>query len=52
MTSGDLRMDIAFAAIIMLAALGLALFYVVVFVEGKLIPWHVSQRPQVQVIDE
>jgi ABC-type nitrate/sulfonate/bicarbonate transport system permease component len=29
---------------IMLAALGLALFWAVVVVERALIPWHVSQR--------
>ncbi len=42
--SGDLRMDLAFAIIFMLAALGLALFWVVVLVERALIPWHISQR--------
>lgn len=42
--SGDLRMDIAFAIIFMLAALGLALFWAVVLVERTLIPWHISQR--------
>jgi NitT/TauT family transport system permease protein len=42
--SGDLRMDLAFAIIIMLAALGLLLFWVVVMTERWLIPWHVSQR--------
>jgi NitT/TauT family transport system permease protein len=48
MASGQMRMDIAFAIIIMLALLGLALFYIVVLVERKLIPWHVSQRSPVQ----
>jgi len=42
--SGDLRMDLAFAIIIMLAALGLLLFWLVVLAERWLIPWHVSQR--------
>ena len=42
--TGDLRTDISFAVIIMLAALGLALFYAVTLFEGQLIPWHVSQR--------
>ena len=42
--SGDLRMDLAFAIIIMLAALGLLLFWIVVLAERWLIPWHVSQR--------
>jgi NitT/TauT family transport system permease protein len=42
--SGDLRMDLAFAIIIMLAALGLLLFWAVVLAERWLVPWHVSQR--------
>ena len=42
--SGNLRMDIAFAIIIMLAALGLLLFWFVVVAERLIIPWHVSQR--------
>jgi NitT/TauT family transport system permease protein len=44
--SGDLRMDIAFAIIIMLAALGLLLFWLVVVAERLVIPWHVSHRVQ------
>jgi NitT/TauT family transport system permease protein len=46
--TGDLRMDLAFAIVIMLAALGLALFGAVVLVEKMLIPWHISQRAPVQ----
>lgn len=46
--TGDLRMDIAFAIIITLAALGLALFWAVVLVERALIPWHISQRVGIQ----
>lgn len=42
--TGDLRMDLAFAIILVLAALGLALFGGVVWLERRLIPWHVSQR--------
>ena len=42
--SGDLRMDIAFAIIAMLAALGLLVFWLVVLAEQIVIPWHVSQR--------
>jgi NitT/TauT family transport system permease protein len=42
--TGDMRMDLSFAIIIMLAALGLFLFYSVHLVEKLLIPWHVSQR--------
>jgi NitT/TauT family transport system permease protein len=46
--AGDLFMDLAFAIIIMLAALGLLLFGLVVLAERLLIPWHVSQREPVQ----
>src|SRR5262249_11722036 len=42
--SGDLRTDLSFGIIIVLAALGLMLFYVVSFIERRLIPWHTSQR--------
>jgi NitT/TauT family transport system permease protein len=42
--SGDLRTDLAFATIFMLAALGLTLFYLVTLAERWLIPWHISQR--------
>jgi NitT/TauT family transport system permease protein len=42
--SGDMRMDIGFAAIFVLAAVGLFLFGLVVLAERWLIPWHVSQR--------
>jgi NitT/TauT family transport system permease protein len=42
--TGDLRMDLAFAIIMVLAGLGLALFGAVVWLERLLIPWHVSQR--------
>jgi NitT/TauT family transport system permease protein len=45
---GDARMDLAFAVIVMLAALGLAIFGLVVLVERLLIPWHISQRAPVQ----
>ena len=37
-------MDIAFAIIAMLAALGLLLFWLVAIAESLIIPWHVSQR--------
>lgn len=33
-----------FAAILLLAALGLLLFYLIEFLEGLLLPWHVSRR--------
>ncbi|PWH15169.1 MAG: ABC transporter [Anaerolineae bacterium] len=45
--TGQLRMDLAFAIIFMLTALGLLLFYVVQMVEKRMIPWHVSQRVSV-----
>lgn len=42
--TGQLRMDLAFAIIFMLALLGLILFYIVALLEKRIIPWHVSQR--------
>jgi NitT/TauT family transport system permease protein len=45
---GEYRMDIAFAIIFMLAALGLFVFWIVILAERLLIPWHVSQRAPVQ----
>ncbi len=42
--TGQLRMDLAFAIIFMLAFIGLVLFYVVLAIEKRVIPWHVSQR--------
>jgi NitT/TauT family transport system permease protein len=45
--TGQLRMDLAFAIIFMLAFLGLILFYIVDWVERRVIPWHVSQRSSV-----
>lgn len=45
---GEYRMDIAFAIIFMLAALGLVVFWSVMVAERLLIPWHVSQRAPVQ----
>ncbi len=44
----DFRMDIAFAIIFMLAALGLLVFWLVILAERLLIPWHISQRAPVQ----
>ena len=44
MASGDMKMDVAFAIIVMLALLGLFLYYLVVIFEKLLVPWHVSQR--------
>lgn len=45
--TGQLRMDLAYAIIIMLALLGLLLFYIVILLEKQIIPWHVSQRAPV-----
>jgi NitT/TauT family transport system permease protein len=42
--TGDLRMNLAFAIIVVLAALGMFLFKMVSMVESKMIPWHASQR--------
>jgi len=47
---GEYRMDIAFAIIFMLAALGLFVFWIVILAERLLIPWHVSQRLPLQGI--
>lgn len=44
MASGDMKMELAFAIIVMLAFLGLFLYYLVVVFEKMLVPWHVSQR--------
>ena len=33
-----------FAALVMLGVLGTALFYIVEFAEGLLLPWHPSHR--------
>ena len=46
--SGDLKMDLAFAIIVMLALLGLFLYFLVVVFEKLMIPWHVSQRSSAQ----
>ena len=45
--TGQLRMDLAYAIIFMLATVGLLLFYLVVLFERRIIPWHVSQRAPV-----
>jgi hypothetical protein len=45
--TGQLRMDLAYAIIFMLATVGLLLFYIVVVLERRIIPWHVSQRAPV-----
>ncbi|MGD8649842.1 MAG: ABC transporter permease [Desulfobacterales bacterium] len=42
--TGDFNMRLALAAIIMLTALGLLLYFLVILAEIKLIPWHESQR--------
>jgi NitT/TauT family transport system permease protein len=42
--TGDFNMRLALAAIIMLTALGLLLYFLVILVEMKLMPWHESQR--------
>jgi NitT/TauT family transport system permease protein len=47
---GDVHADLAFAVIVVLAALGLAIFGAVILAERWLIPWHVSQRAPLQGI--
>jgi NitT/TauT family transport system permease protein len=44
--TGYLRLDRAFACILVLTAIGLGVFLVVLLAERALIPWHVSQRPR------
>lgn len=44
MVQGQLRTDVGFALIFILAAIGLTLFYAVVLAEKIIVPWHVSQR--------
>lgn len=41
---GLFRTDRVFAAILILAALGTALYYAMEFIERKLLPWHASHR--------
>lgn len=45
--TGDFNMRLALAAIMMLTALGLLLYFLVTIAEMKLIPWHESQRDTV-----
>jgi NitT/TauT family transport system permease protein len=42
--TGELHMSLAFAIIVVLALLGLSQYYLVRFLERRLIPWHISQR--------
>jgi len=42
--TGNMRPDLAFAAIFLLTLLGLGMFGTVTLVERLLIPWHISQR--------
>lgn len=44
MVQGQLRTEVGFAIIFILAAIGLSLFYAVVLAEKLIVPWHVSQR--------
>jgi NitT/TauT family transport system permease protein len=43
-TTGNMRPDLAFAGIFLLALLGLCLFGLVTLAERLLIPWHISVR--------
>lgn len=42
--TGNMRPDLAFAAIFLLTLLGLAMFGAVTLAERLLVPWHISQR--------
>ncbi len=42
--NGDLNTPMVFATIIVLSAIGLALYYAVELAERAIIPWHVSQQ--------
>lgn len=42
--TGNMRPDLAFAAIFLLTLLGLALFGTVTLVERRTIPWNIGQR--------
>src|SRR5262249_25388090 len=43
-STGNMRPDLAFAAIFLLTLLGLSLFGIVTLCERFAIPWHISQR--------
>lgn len=42
--SGDFRMDLAIACIIMLTALGLLLYGIILLLEKQVLYWHISQQ--------
>ena len=46
--NGELKTPMVFATIIVLGVIGMAVYYVVEFVQHLLIPWHVSQRQEQQ----
>jgi NitT/TauT family transport system permease protein len=41
---GNFELDVMFAALVILALMGVVLFWLVDFVERLLVPWHASQR--------
>lgn len=43
--NGQLETPMVFAIIVLLSMIGLAVYYIVEFIERLVIPWHVSQRP-------
>jgi NitT/TauT family transport system permease protein len=47
-STGNMRTDLAFAAIFFLTALGLAMFGLVTLVERLVIPWDISQRRRLE----
>ncbi len=43
---GSMTTDLAFAAVILVSAFGVAVWYIAELVEKKCLPWHASQRGQ------
>ena len=41
---GNFELDVMFAALVILALMGVVLFWMVDLVERLLVPWHASQR--------
>lgn len=49
--NGDLNTPMVFATIVLLSAIGLAIYYAVVVIERLTIPWHVSQSSAEGALD-
>jgi NitT/TauT family transport system permease protein len=50
--NGDLNTPMVFATIILLSAIGLAVYYAVALLERLTIPWHVSQMRPERALDQ